>query len=41
MDILDKFKELDRVPEFESNFSDQSVAETAGMDVLQINVGRL
>ena len=41
MDILNKFKELDRVPEFESKFSDQSVAETAGMDVLQINVGRL
>ena len=41
MDILDKFKELDSVPEFESKFTDPSVAETASMDVLQINVGRL
>lgn len=41
MDIIGKFAELESVPEFESKFTDPSVAKTAEMDVLQINVGRL
>lgn len=41
MDIREKFRELNEVPEFESKFTDPSLEMTAGMDVLQINVGRL
>lgn len=40
MDMISKFTELSNIPPFESKFADPSVAETAGMDVLQINVGR-
>lgn len=41
MDIISKLEELKNVPAFESNFTDPAVAETAGADVLQMNVGRL
>lgn len=41
MDMREKFAELESIPSFESKFTDPSVAKTASMDVLQINVGRL
>ena len=41
MDMITKLAELDNIPPFETKFTDPSIAETAGMDVLQINVGRL
>ncbi len=41
MDMKERFSSLTQIPEFTSKFSDPAVAETAGMDVMQINVGRL
>ena len=41
MDMREKFSELSIVPEFQTKFTDDSVGRTAGMDVLQVNVGRL
>ncbi len=41
MDMREKFRELKDIPEFESKINDPAIAMTAGMNVLQINVGRL
>ena len=41
MDMREKFREMEDIPPFTDKFTDPEVAMTAGMDVLQINVGRL
>ena len=41
MDMREQFAGLTDIPVFTSKFTDPAIAETAGMDVLQINVGRL
>lgn len=42
MEIRKRFKELDKIPEFQSKITDEAWALTTDkMDVLQINVGRL
>ena len=41
MDMREKFRELNNIPDFESKIKDPAIAMTAGMNVLQINVGRL
>ena len=41
MDMRKRFRELKDIPPFPTKFPDMSVARTADMDTLQINVGRL
>lgn len=41
MDVRERFADLKEIDEFTSKFTDPSTEMTAGMDVLQINVGRL
>ena len=40
MDMITKYSELSDIPQFQSKFTDPTVAMTDSMDVLQINVGR-
>lgn len=40
-DMIKEFRKLESVPPFTSRFVDESVAKTAEMNVLQVNVGRL
>lgn len=41
MDMREKFRELESIPPFTDKITDKSIEKTAGMDVLQVNVGRL